>query len=87
MECVEGCSRCCRELTFPVETSNDWAKEFGAFLEYTRPGTHLMRGGVLKILVPCVHLDDKGKCKVYDERPDICRNFYCKAIKQTHERE
>jgi Fe-S-cluster containining protein len=79
--CIEGCSRCCRELTFPISGDEKWVEEFGAFLDFTRPGTHKITKEVLKITIPCTHLDEKGKCKIYEDRPDICRNFYCKKIK------
>lgn len=32
----------------------------------------------LEIYYPCRHLDQEtNKCKIYEERPEMCRLFYC----------
>lgn len=32
-------------------------------------------GGYIHILSKCSKLSEKGECMIYDERPDVCRNF------------
>ncbi len=30
----------------------------------------------------CQHLDEKtGLCRIYPQRPDICKEFYCEKIR------
>lgn len=32
---------------------------------------------VVKVNHPCQHLTDKGKCDIYADRPQVCRDFDC----------
>ncbi|WP_134798197.1 YkgJ family cysteine cluster protein [Shigella flexneri] len=27
--------------------------------------------------IPCQHLKHQGGCAIYDERPSVCRTWYC----------
>jgi Fe-S-cluster containining protein len=52
-----------------------------------------MRGNLLKsgwrIRSECKNLDADGKCKIYDNRPDVCREYetggeMCKAARRAY---
>lgn len=77
-----ACARCCREFTFEVSGDAEWIARFTEFVELTRPGVfHGVPGG-LKITIPCDYLKD-GRCEVYEERPEICREFMCRKARSS----
>ena len=79
---------CCRDLDIlPIDLllpdhMNDEGREFveahGLYnirledLVVTDAGN-----GLVKIKHKCQYLDDQDKCLIYDNRPQICRNFDC----------
>jgi len=40
-------------------------------------GAVLMDNGQVKIFHRCQHLDEVGLCRIYPDRPDICRDYQC----------
>lgn len=80
MEC-DGCTRCCRELTFELGGNSEWVKKLSEFLVATRPGTFAIVPGGIRITVDCEHLGDDGRCRIYETRPTICRVFLCKRAR------
>ena len=38
--------------------------------------------GMIKINLRCKQLADNGLCKIYKDRPQICRDWSCKGIKK-----
>lgn len=80
----DGCTRCCRELTFELGGNSEWVKEFSEFLVTTRPGTFAIVSGGIRMTVDCEQLDsDEGRCRIYETRPRICRDFLCRRARAT----
>ena len=79
MACKE-CGECCVKLVFPMVGSGQWFTDFTEFVNSTRPGLMELKDGILRLMVPCVHLKDH-RCSVYEERPVICKNFLCKKAR------
>jgi len=81
MSCT-GCGRCCKEFIFELGGDKEWVKQFTKFLEVTRSDYCEGLPNGLKLKVPCKYLNKENKCTIYTDRPDICRNFYCKKAKE-----
>jgi hypothetical protein len=64
LQCREGCSSCCvDDLTV-----------FDAEAERIRQSnTELLAAGVPHAVGGCAFLDDRGSCRIYEERPYVCR--------------
>lgn len=79
-ECIEKCGYCCKGVPFDKEMFQRNSHKI------VRPFTKL---GLLpnNQILPytedmfCVFLRDDMRCNVYDERPQICRDFGCKNTK------
>jgi len=85
-----ACYKCCTDmdidpldLLFPFRMSAD-GKEFvaahgleDARLADLQTGAILMSDGKVKIQHRCQQLDEVGLCRIYENRPTICRNYVC----------
>lgn len=84
------CNKCCMDididpmLLFFPERMDDAGREFfkahgldDARLADLRNGVIEMPDGKLKIIHRCQQLDELGFCRIYDTRPEICRNYDC----------
>jgi len=81
MVCLK-CARCCEEFTFEISGDNkEWINQLGVFIKLTRPQLMSLENSILKFKAPCQYLD-KGKCTIYENRPEICKNFLCKKAKE-----
>ena len=73
MKCSECKTKsCCKEFTIRVKVSSETK---GSIFE-----THFGDGYYIipiKIEHTCPHLID-GLCDIYEDRPDVCRNYKCK---------
>lgn len=73
-EC-NGCAACCRFLILQVnpayleEDRRRWIEMHGIRL-FERDG-----GAWASISAQCNHLTEEGKCGIYEERPQGCRDF------------
>jgi Fe-S-cluster containining protein len=77
-----------RQLLFP-ETLDDAGREFVAAHGLETMPLYELRGRVsdlgladngerrVKLRHRCQHLQDDGRCGIYDNRPTICRDFDC----------
>ena len=65
------CGDCCRQFVYRLAGAD------AEFLEFTRPETYSRVPGGLMVGTPCEHLDEENRCRVYEKRPDICREFLC----------
>lgn len=84
------CYKCCTDmdidlldLLFPSRMSAD-GQEFvlahgleDARLADLQTGAILMTNGKVKIQHRCQQLDETGLCRIYENRPVICRNYVC----------
>lgn len=76
-KCKEGCSDCCGMI--PMDA--DWAKKHEG-KAFVQPVEVLAVPGKNNVLIAvtedglCVFLDrDNHKCVVYDDRPEVCRDY------------
>jgi len=83
----ERCGKCCDTYSFWMTNRSyeDDPTEIKRLIEYHN--CEPMRGanGELGIKIPmtCIHLEwdeGKAKCKIYDTRPKVCRDYSCKKI-------
>lgn len=76
------CGQCCRDAyavhtTKPTKESEAYEK----FLEFTRPKTFRKVPDGIMVVAPCEHLAAGNRCDVYNNRPQVCKDFLCeKAI-------
>ena len=93
MNC-QKCGKCCRKFEASLDLENEKNKQALDLIK-----KHFAEGKMKMILKeykkigffiegPCQHLDGKtGLCKIYRQRPDICKTFYCdkiRGISSTH---
>jgi len=77
-EACTACGFCCTYLEFRVKNPRN--AEGDVFWLESHPGASVEEmpyGPTVRIQTACVHLSEDGKCRVYEERPDICRSFLC----------
>jgi len=72
VKCKKGCSRCCEYLR--IELQQPWPEDY-----CEARGLGLVDGYFQTIEIPhrCPKLLENGKCKLGDERPQVCKEFYC----------
>lgn len=74
--CV-GCTDCCTMIGYPIELD-----KFQQELHEAHFGEK-KKNATFKIRHTCSKLDPKTKkCTIYEDRPQICRQFYCEASKK-----
>lgn len=91
------CSKCCYDididpmLLFFPERMDDAGQEFfkahgldDARLADLRHNVLLMPDGKIKITHRCQQLDELGYCRIYEQRPQICRNYDCSTRTGTY---
>ena len=73
MNCLQCRGACCEDLVFPVTGLSQ-----GTFQLLK------LRGDVVRLAeqhegiaipAPCKHLSDKGRCRIYHDRPTVCRVY------------
>lgn len=75
-----NCNECCRWMSFTLNPPNAVAEGELAHY-YTLHGCKIVRvvgqQRMFVVMVPCIcrQLGDDGRCAVYEERPDLCRNY------------
>jgi len=83
----ERCGKCCNGYTFWMTNrsfDND-PTEIKRLIEYHNLVVLKNKKGEMGIHIPgaCVHLemiDGKSKCKIYDNRPVVCQEYYCEKV-------
>ena len=86
----DHCCKCCLDMDidpldmiFP-ERMSDAGREFvrahgldDAKLIDLRQNALLLENGLVKIQHRCQQLDELGLCRIYESRPEICREYDC----------
>lgn len=69
---------CCRYFTLPIDTPTDW-RDFDHIRWFLMHGraTVFVESGIwyLTVYAECRHLLPDQRCGIYDDRPQICRNY------------
>ena len=83
----ERCGKCCDTYSFWMGNRNfdDDPKEIKRLIEYHGCIPMKNAKGELGIKIPmtCVYLemiDGKSVCKIHDEKPVVCKEYYCERI-------
>ncbi|MBN2713976.1 MAG: YkgJ family cysteine cluster protein [Planctomycetes bacterium] len=79
----QGCGRCCRGPGGYVWITEEEARDIAGVLDISFEAfakTYLRQVGMHLALVDapngdCIFLDEKGRCKVYENRPIQCKTF------------
>ena len=78
-KCFECGGECCRSIAIKIddpEDINDY-EDFKWYLYHSGITVYLDTDGDWHVDFPvkCIHLTDDGKCKIYDDRPPVCRDY------------
>lgn len=76
--CDHCTGKCCRYFSLPIETPTTWDDydsvrwylAHGQTLVYVEKGTWY-----LVVLTRCQYLDVRNHCRIYHDRPKICRDY------------
>jgi uncharacterized protein len=71
-------ARCCRYITVQIPAPKDKRDldELSWFLAHREVSVYVeSRRWHLEVRTPCKYLTDENLCAVYDERPDVCRDY------------
>ena len=76
--CMHCTARCCRYFSLPIETPTTW-NDFDNvrwYMMHGRVGVFVDQGTwYLVVHADCQHLADDNRCRIYDDRPGICRKY------------
>jgi len=75
------CARCCQEFSYELNEDELWVQKFVKFLEIARLYSLLELVKEVKIIIRCKDLDENNLCKIYEKRPQRCRDFLCKKAR------
>jgi Fe-S-cluster containining protein len=72
MNCKDCNGACCRDVTFPIygeldDVSKEWLDVRGVRTKKHR--------AIIPII--CPQLTEDGRCRIYEDRPQACREFEC----------
>ena len=79
--CEKCPAACCRYIALPCDepTDENSFQEFRWFLMHEGVSVFVSDGSwYVSVSTPCKHLDEQGKCDIYDQRPNICREYSSK---------
>jgi uncharacterized protein len=76
--CSYCSAKCCKYFALPIETPSEWAdfEYIRWFLLHDRAAVFTEKGDwYLLVYTRCKHLRDDNLCGIYDERPQVCRDY------------
>ena len=76
--CSHCPAKCCRYFALPIETPTEWEdfEYIRWFLFHERAAVFTEKGDwYLLVHTKCKHLRDDNLCAIYDDRPQICRDY------------
>ena len=81
MQC-NRCGKCCKHAYFDLHIIDGDPQGLLPWLTYH--GCEVLKSGkkfMLKTLIPCVNWEIKdgiGNCRIYENRPQMCKDHWCK---------
>jgi Fe-S-cluster containining protein len=81
MECPENCGRCCGPVFVPRATWERFRDRAAPCHWASRVITALLGLAGRKVVLPfaptmkCAFLDERARCRIYPDRPRVCRLF------------
>jgi len=77
--CLYCGGKCCKSIAIQIDTpkSADDYEDLKWYLYHKGLSVYFDsdKEWLVEIPITCRHLDKKGKCKIYSNRPPICRDF------------
>ncbi|MBU1975835.1 MAG: YkgJ family cysteine cluster protein [Nanoarchaeota archaeon] len=77
--CEECKGFCCTHLAVPIDkpVNLEDYKNIYWYLYHDKCSVYVDLEGIwyLQVEVPCVQLDKDGKCKIYQKRPPLCKDY------------
>lgn len=75
----EGCTKCCGHISVEIDAPEN-KKDYSNIIWFViHENIEVFIDDEdcwhLEVFAPCKMLDEKGLCKIYDERPEICRDY------------
>ena len=81
---IEGkcnqCGECCRQIRSHGMKNEKDLKIMQFFLPHYKRFFIKGKDEDGNLILSCIYLDENGKCKVYNKRPDLCKNYPAKII-------
>jgi Fe-S-cluster containining protein len=82
MRCDVCRGACCEEVILPrvmflapTEDIRRWWEYRGELVSHELiEGIELPEAGI-RLELPCTKLEDGGRCSIYEDRPDVCRDY------------
>lgn len=65
------CGECCKYLTFTIKN----VKRNPLLLDYYKKHGCRIEGEMIVVPSRCQHLDENNLCKIYPDRPSLCKVF------------
>jgi len=84
LECKQ-CGACCKYIIIAPSIPYDEHKEWLGFHGISLVKSFNTPWSALKLEIPCKHLGEDGKCKIYDKRPKTCSNFPVGVVEECPE--
>lgn len=85
--CASGCGACCK--SFPKQITDDEADLLASLIQegqVTIDRQELWRQSVSgQVKSPCLFLDAESRCKVYADRPGVCRKYHVTSSREACE--
>lgn len=70
---------CCQYFCFEIDEPDDFEEfdDIRWYICHEGVSVHIDEDGdwYIQIMNPCNNLDDDNRCKIYEDRPIICRNY------------
>ena len=77
--CAYCAAKCCRYFALPLDTPTTWEdfEYLRWYLFHQRAAVFLEDGNwYLLVNTECKHLRDDGLCAIYEDRPQVCRDYH-----------
>jgi Fe-S-cluster containining protein len=76
--CDHCTGRCCRYFSLPINNPSTW-DDYDSFRWYLAHGRTLIyvekKQWYLLVMTRCTYLTDQDRCRIYLNRPKVCRNY------------
>ncbi len=91
VDCLECDGECCKRLAIDIdlpETEEDF-EDFKWYLYHKNVSVYQDEDGdwCVQFETQCKHLDEKGMCKIYKNRPPVCKKYSSEECEMNNEDE
>ena len=74
---IKGCGKCCQKVVLPYPNIPN--KDMERWLKFHKIE---IKNGSIIIYNKCDKLTDDGLCSIYEDRPQLCRDYDCTRKKE-----